>query len=188
MGHPKRREFIESMDKALGEKVPISIDIGFGLWENCKRAWLLYDKDADYHVVLQDDAIICKDFKKKAEQFISKYNKEKRAFNFYFGRRVSMNKNILAEGITNGYIILPKNMWGVAICLPTSEIKSMIEKCDTMTHIPQDDTRIGRYLSGKKFNIIYPMPSLIDHRSDLESLVGNALSNGRRAYKFIDNE
>lgn len=187
MGHPKRfKNFSRMLDQLGDPSVPISVDNGIGLWGNCKQAWLLYDPTADFHVVLQDDAIICKNFKKLATEFIEKYNRPNRAFNFYFGTRANFNKNILADGKTAGFITLQRNCWGLAICLPTAEIRQMVEECDIMKHIPQDDIRIGRYLAKKKFDICYPMPSLIDHEAG-ESLVGDQ-GRFRKAVWFIDND
>jgi hypothetical protein len=61
----------------------------------------------------------------------------------------------------------------------------MIEFCDQLK-IPQDDTRIANFLKINGIKVFYPIPSLIDHRSEEKSLVGNALSPGRRAWYFID--
>lgn len=185
MAHPKRKEYFDYLQNALGG-VPMSVDTGFGIWENCKRAWQMHDPLADFHVVIQDDGIICKDFKKRAEEFIEKHNQPNRAFNFYFGTRANFDKSVIANGINNGFIVLKRNTWGLAICLPVSEIKEMIEDCDKMKHVPQDDIRIGRYLAKKKFDVCYPMPCFIDHRLG-ESLVGDQ-GRFRKALKFIDHE
>lgn len=183
MAHPSRAKFFSYLKQKLGD-VPFSIDkIGIGVWENRKRATLMYDPAADYHLVLQDDAIICENFKELAEKTIG--NNGRYVYNFYYGRRGNRKKEA-SLGLKNGYVISDKVTWGLAICFPTKLIPEMIAYCDKIK-APQDDHRIGLYLKHKGIKVYFPIPSLIDHRSEEESLVGNALSPGRKAKYFIDN-
>ena len=187
MAHPSREKYFNHLRERLGD-VPFSIDSeSKGLVWNCENAWKLYDPSADYHVVIQDDGIICENFRERAEKIISEAVKENGeiCFNFYYGIRVAL-KQEAAEGLKKGYVISDRPRWGVAICIPTKLIPEMICFYEKLTD-KQDDTRIGRFILSKKLPIYFPMPSLIDHRAELKSLVGNAFSPGRKAYKFIDN-
>src|SRR5574343_466904 len=130
MAHPSRAQFFPYIKRQLGEGVPFSIDDGCGITENCKRAGQRHDPEADYHVVIQDDAIICDHFKERATEILEKYSPEKLqlkkelAYNFYYGSR----KKLVDEAATaekQGYLISPVIRWGVAICLPTKKIPEM---------------------------------------------------------------
>ena len=140
------------------------------------------DPKADYHVVIQDDAIICDNFREIAERTISR--DEKYAYSFYYGRRQE-NREQAKIGLKNGFIISNWLSWGVAICLPTKIIPQMIEFCDRYT-IKNDDSRIAGFLKFHGIKIFYPMPSLVDHRADEKSLVGDP--GHRQAWFFIDNK
>lgn len=194
MGYEGRSDLFPHLRERLGD-VPFLVDAlkgtpeNIGVWQNCKRAWLAYDPKADYHVVIQDDAIVCKDFKERAEAFITKHHSdsEHRAFNFYFGNKRAL-RELAIEGMKKGFAIKDRPSWGVAICLPTKLIQNMVKVCDTY-HNPQDDVRIGKYLVFRKMKIYYPLPSLIDHRSadETESLVGDP-GRTRQAWFFIDDK
>jgi hypothetical protein len=181
MAHPSRSEFFPYLLRKLGD-VKFSIDDGCGIWENRKRATMMYDPAADFHLVIQDDAIICDNFKELAEKTV---NREKEyAYSFYFGNRQAYRK-AAQDGMSRGFIIADWMSWGVAICLPTRIIPEAMAYCDKMTG-HHDDSRIGRYLKHKGIKIYFPMPSLVDHRPHGNSLV-NDPAKGRKAWYFIDN-
>lgn len=190
MAHESRQEFFPYLAERLGNP-PFSIDKAWpeniGLWANCRRAWMMHDPEAVYHVVIQDDAIVCDNFKERAfdaiYSAIRKAETSRVALSLYYGRR----GNRLREAqlaLERGYIMRQALNWGVAIVLPVDEIDRMIRVCDGLATTKQDDARIGHYLHTEKIPVYYPMPSLIDHRSG-KSLVGDPGEN-RHAYKFID--
>lgn len=188
MAHESRAEFFPYLKEKLGD-VPFFVDtkeLKLGTWGNARRAWLAYDPSADYHVVIQDDAIICEGFKEKAERFIREYQwKGVHAFNFFYGNRIGKNSERW-EGINTGRIIKLRNAWGVAVCMETALIPEMVAECDKMEKIPQDDVRISRFLFSRRRKVVYPIPSLIDHRAG-DSLVGDTDKN-RIAFWYIENE
>lgn len=196
MAHPSREQFFPYLREKLGQDVPFSIDEkSEGVWPNCRRSWELFDPEAMYHVVVQDDAIVCDNFVKRAEDVICRAiervnrrygtNGELPAINFYYGSRANMKEEAEA-GLSQGFIIKPTPKWGVAICLPTEIIPEMLEwtkRCSTW----RDDARIGMFLADKGIRTYFPMPSLISHRSAAEtpSLIEDP-GKHRKAYKFID--
>lgn len=182
MAHPSREKYFNYLKEKLGD-VPFSIDGGWGIWENCKRAWLMFDPNADYHLVIQDDAIIGKNFFKNIRKEIE--NHSDHAFSFYFGNRKRF-EDIAKKAEKNGGISMGWVSWGVAICVPTNQIKKMLEYCDKLPerYKKHDDTMIAKYLESIKMPVWYPMPSLVDHRLE-KSLVESDLNGGRKAYKFI---
>jgi len=187
MAHPSRAEHFPYLAEKLGIGMDkFSIDTGFGLWENCRRAWELRDPTALYHVVIQDDAIVCENFRDRAEEAIyAALRRESNiAFSFYYGRRANIAKE-QAAALERGYAIRRSLTWGVAVCLPGPLIPDMLRECNGMYFTPQDDARIGHFLKMRDVRVYHPLPCLIDHRSG-PSLVGDPGEN-RHAYAFIDS-
>lgn len=183
MAHPSRAEFFPYLREKLGD-IPFAIDEeGKGVWANRKKALALRDPKADFHLIVQDDAIICDDFLKKAKDVLDGVGKGGMiAVSFYYGRQKLKQKEAL-RGLHHGYVLNDWLTWGLAVCLPTKIIPGMIEFCDKMK-MPQDDHRIARFLKLNNIKVYYPIPSLINHRIG-KSLVNDPGEN-RVAYKYID--
>jgi hypothetical protein len=194
MAHESRLEWLGFLDSMLGFGVPTFIDRGkrgdpenIGVWANCKRAWQAYNPNCKYHVVVQDDAIPCVHFERIAQNVIAQAcadYKKMPAISFYYGNRKNHLPAAKAALERGNFVIKDRPIWGVAICLPTYLIPEMIAYCDKLT-IPEDDTRIGRFLKHKKIPVYFPIPSLVDHRTGHGSLVGDP-GDYRRAAYFID--
>lgn len=189
MAHPSRSHYFDRLKEKLGD-VPFSIDQNNNLIENCKAAWRSHDPSADFHVVIQDDAIVCNNFKERAEKFITDMESERVAnnwpinlYNFFFKQDCS--STIMYEYEKKGYMFEARNRGGVAICLPVNQIENMIKHYDTLTD-RHDDERINDWLVSNKYKACFSVPSLIDHDDHTPSLAGNRFNN-RQAYKFIDN-
>lgn len=195
MAHESRIDFLPSIKEKLGD-VYVSMDFGrkgmecnIGVWNNCKRAWQNHDPEADYHVVIQDDAIVCGAFYKQALtaiQLAESFSGMMPALSFYYGNRKNKLKAAEEALKTTGFVIGDRPTWGVAICLPVKLIAEMIEYCDRI-NIPEDDTRIGRFLKHKKIPVYFPIPSLVDHRTGHGSLVDDP-GDYRRAAFFIGRQ
>lgn len=183
MIHPERQHFASYLEDNLGD-VPFVYDRGKGIWDTCRRAWQQRDPQAEFHLVLQDDAIVCSDFRKRAEQTL----KDGYPHSFYFGYREKWIE-MAEKGLRRGEIIKRGLNWGIAICLPQKLIEPMIEFADKSA-IPDhlDDMKIREFLLSQNLSIRYPMPSLVDHRSELPSFVTGKIELGRKAYRFIDSE
>ena len=189
MAHPSRAEFFPYLQEKLS--IPLSqfsIDQHNNLLDNCKASWMLHNPEADFHVVIQDDSIVCEDFAERAISFISEQetkrireNRPVQGYNFFL--KQDRNKApIRPEG---GCFIDMVTRGGVAICLPVLCIKPMLEEFDRQTS-RHDDDRISEYVRKNNYRMAFPVPSLIDHRCDLGSVAGNKKS--LRAYQFIDRK
>lgn len=191
MAHPSRSAFFQGLKDKLGD-VPFSIDQNNNLLENSKAAWRLHDPDADFHVVIQDDAIVCNNFKERAIKFITQRESERIAYgnpvqgyNFYIRQEYPPEKMRAFE--KQGYYFEGHNRGGVAICLPVNQIESMLEFFDTLEN-KHDDERISQFIIKNKFRMCFPIPSLVDHNDHIPSAAGNNPNVKRVAYKFVDNE
>jgi hypothetical protein len=71
MAHPSREQYFPYLSDKLG--IPVSdfcIDQKNCLLENSKASWMKHDPDASFHCVVQDDSVLCDNFREKAEAFI----------------------------------------------------------------------------------------------------------------------
>jgi len=180
MIHPKRLEYLPYLESKLG-KCPVSLDQGIGLIANCRNAWSMYDPTADYHVVIQDDCIVCDDFYNRACQRIEKAGGL--PVSFFFAKSKFFLKYEKEKNETCA--IVKKGLYGgLAICLPTKLIPAMLVFYDKQT-VPFDDHRIGLFCMANELLIYSPIPCLIDHRQNHMSLFTGMKSEAKAA-EFID--
>jgi hypothetical protein len=180
MMHPSRKEYLPYLKKKLGDW-PVAMDEGCGLLQNCKNAWLMYDPTADYHVVIQDDCVVCDNFYNLAVANIEKAMGL--PVSFFYSQSQFYNK-FKKERAETGAIIKKALYGGLAICLPTKLIPAMLEFYDKQ-RIPFDDHRIGLFCMANKLNIYNPFPSLIDHRQGHMS-VFTGMKSQAQAAEYID--
>lgn len=183
MAHPRRRQWAESLGRQL--KAPVVYDERSNVWDTCRRAWLAQDKKAEYGVVIQDDAIVCRDFKRRA----SKLLRGEPMYNFYL-THLFLNRAERAEREGAEYVVSGAVMNEIALCIRMELVDSMIQFCDERG--ADTDQLIGRWAQWHRHRILYPIFSLIDHR-DEESIYnqnyGRAVpSRPRRCVRFIDQK
>lgn len=193
MAHPDRAEFFPYLRRRLNIR-PESFAVDHdrkGAWETCKAAWRLSDPMADWHCVVQDDAIVCDDFRARAIAAIVDARavlggRDDYALSFYYGDR-RYERIEAGEALKRGFRISPSLSWGLAVCLRTKDVEEMIAYGDTRTKIgTKDDARISAFLQHKGVPVYLPMPSLVEHREG-KSLVGDP-GEHRRAFAYIDRD
>lgn len=180
MAHPEREQYFDYFKKLLGD-VPFAIDTGCGLLENCKNAWKLHDPSADYHLVLQDDAILCENFRARALEVLEKADGLPVSFIYINPIPFIKGAKLIYE---QGYIKQAGLSGGVALCLPVALISRMLSHYDTL-RLPHDDHRIGNFLITNAIPIYSPIPSLIDHRVGNKSVFWKRTSL-HQAYDFCE--
>lgn len=184
MAHPKRKEWAEELSKFIG--CQIAWDTDNNVWNTRKKALLLAEK-SDFHLVIQDDAILCKNFKEKAIDFIEKNNIKDMAIQFYYGNRIKEKKEIIEKAIKDGLMIRNHLSWGVAIATPTQWINDII-RFGNSYYAWQDDVKIKHFLISKRYKTIYPIPCLVDHRrQSVNPTLTPSIDRDRYSNYFIDN-
>lgn len=182
MLHPKRAKFIPYLKEKLGD-IPIIIDTKNNLWDTCRRAWLAQDMTCEYGVVIQDDAIICDDFKNKAEALL----KDDLVYSFFAGYMLQ-DAITKAEAKNEKHIDKGMIFNEIALCMKTKHIPQMVKYCDDRN--ATNDQEITKWAKLKGLKIRYPIPSLIDHR-DEESIYRENYNipkapRERKAFRYID--
>jgi hypothetical protein len=160
-------------------------------WDTGSRSLLAYDKDADWHMVVQDDALLPPDFYEGVKKML-KFVPASSPVGLYYGRVRPREQE--ARGLTEraerenaSFIVHNGPWWGVGIVLPTAHIREVVKWGDEQSRIPNYDRRISRYYAHERIPCYYPFPSLIEHRhgEGNPSLVPGRFSLNRRAWKFV---
>lgn len=191
MAHPDRMRQVESLRAQLGGDVPVAWDLQgppqrdhARIWRNAHTAWGMCDPSADWHLLLQDDAIVAPDMVKALETgleyvpglaIVSPYIGTGRPLPMIW-RRLGAQ----ADQARASWIVAARSMWGVALALPTAVIPEMLAYAQKQ-HGLADDMRVGRWARKNRLEAWFPWPSLVDH-PDGASIVGHGA--GRRALRF----
>lgn len=197
MAHPIRRESAERVAASLDRDVPIVYDTveepskdPRQRWANGRRAWEAHDPGADYHMVIQDDALACEDLLAGLEAaldvvgpegLVSAYTGTGRPDQYHV-------RKALRHAVEKGHAWMPTKSlcWGVAIIAPTATIPDMLKWCSHSSKAKLNyDMRIGRYYRDVLgWRTWYTVPSLVDH-AEGPSLVGHD-GTRRVAHLFHD--
>lgn len=147
-----------------------------GIWDTGRRALLAYDRDADFHLCLQDDAILCRDFVERAQASLAGDG----PVSLWLSEEVA---EVVGARRERGWFFGPGPWGGVAIALPTKDIPALVKWADEQT-VDSYDKRISRFYGAWGKPCRYVLPSLVDHRSLAEnpSLVGRQVDS--RAFWF----
>ncbi len=180
MAHPSRKELAESLSAKLG--VDIIWDKSNNIWDT--RKMCLRDhisKGKDFGITIQDDSIVCPDFKGKAEHFVSQIGNKEAIYNFFHMKY--LNRDDFNDAIKRGDNCFEHRIKGITseLCFafPTHLMEEMIDTCDkskAMSIHVKGINREGdwimdeRYVKQSKLRTYFCVPSLVEHRYELESL------------------
>lgn len=189
MAHPARAHFIPYLQEKLGADVRIVWDERSDRWDTGRRALLDHDPDADWGVTIQDDALLCRDFRRVLARALAVPTG--RPIAFYTGK-VRPHQHTITPAVRAAlrtrtpWLAARGPYWGVAIALPLAEIADVVRFGDNCEHIPNYDRRIEAFYTGRGIDCWYTVPSLVDHRAIDEnpSLIRGRTGN-RRAHAFL---
>lgn len=185
MAHPERKHFIPYLQERIGGDVPVIFDEKQNIWDTCRRAWLAQDMSADYGLVIQDDALLCDNFRQEAEAFIENHSDQDFIYSFYAGQLLSTRIG-MAERKGIDYVVSGMIFNEVALCMRTKHIERMVKFCDDRE--AKTDQDITKWARLARIRIMYSVPSLVDHR-DGESIYRRVYNRppspkDRKAFRF----
>ena len=175
MAHPVRSGEVAELIAALDRKVLVHWDDqgppsgqADRVWRTARGAWELADPAADWHALIQDDAIPCPDFLAGLERALEHVPPDV-VVSAYLGtgRTVPIRWEALARAADSAgasWVRTQKLMWGVCIVLPLNLIPEMIERADRRAGVP-DDMRVAGWAEKTGREVWYTWPSLVNHRS-----------------------
>jgi len=179
MAHPDRADHVDALTAQLiGEGLP-EVAISWDregpasgnhdrVWRNARAAWVMHEPDADWHVLIQDDAVLCKDFAAGMSEAL-RHVRGPAVVSPYLGNGRMVPSRwervaTLADQREAVWIRTSKLMWGVTIAIPTLLISDMIKHADQRIGVP-DDMRVAGWAERNGVDVWYTWPSLVDHRS-----------------------
>lgn len=176
MADPRRRTSTEKLyaklvDQGLTPKV-VYDENHDGEWVTCIRAIKEYGKNAQYHVILQDDAIISENFRVNLENAI-KHSPEETLISLYLGQTrpyPEKSRLVYRDGKDSSWIKLSTLYWGVGFAMPTKHIEPFLEQSARDSH-HMLDRRIGRFYQRNDLDVLYTNPSIVDHDYKLGTLI-----------------
>lgn len=190
MAHQARAHLVDELVDRLGVDADrVTWDRRQDRWDTGRRAMLDHDPDSDWHMVIQDDAMVCRDLLPGLEAALDRVPAGAISCP-YVGTRRPMTERVTraveeADRAQASWIVLQTLNWGVAIIVPTNTIAEMVAWCDRLT-IPNYDKRVGQYYwRVRNWPTWYTHPSLVDHR-DVPSLAGHGPD--RRAHRFAGED
>jgi hypothetical protein len=189
MAHPKRKVQAEYLAAILRLYPFCDVSISYDHpdagthqdeWNNGKRAMLAGVGKSEWHVVIQDDALLTPNFYENIEGAIKAVPK-KSIISLYTGKARPFPKRIkyaVDKAVTATWLKHWLLYWGVGLVLPTSHIEPMIDFVNDREE--PYDTRIGIFYQRNMLPVYYTVPSLVDHDDDLDSLLGHGIKPGAR--------
>lgn len=187
MAHPERQEWAKELSQKLN--APIVYDRVNNIWDTCRRAWLSQvSVGAEYTLVLQDDSIVCENFRERAEAVLDSQDAD--FITSFFAGYLCATKIKRALVRKEPYFLSGMIFNEVALCMRTEHIEEMVAYCDARE--TKTDQEITKWARLKRLRIYYPVPSLVDHR-DGESIYRRvyqkpAWSRPRVAFKYVDRK
>jgi hypothetical protein len=180
MAHPKRTEQVEALFKQLRQYPFAAWSIVYDTdnveWHTGRNALEAGIGRGDWHVVIQDDAILTPNFYENIENAIKALD-QKTIISLYTGTSRPLGKRVQAavdKAADGDMLRFHQLLWGVGIVIPTSHIQPMIEFVEDIEL--QYDNKIGEFYCNNGLPIYYTIPSLVDHDDDLGSLLGHGQS------------
>lgn len=184
--HKDRPEVIEPLIKSLGPdtKVFTSIMEKYNteindVVETSMKAWEAYDPTAEYHLVVEDDVILCNNFYENLDFILID---PARIYNLHWRQRpVPMYARKSGFVLANERVSIPT----LAVCIPTALIP------DLLVHAKADkgwmDIRIVNWAHDRGIMIYYPIPCLVQHNVAIKSLVMGYMAPDRKSHCFVDD-
>lgn len=193
MAHPARRDWATPLARKIADDANRAVHIAWDrvgdCWETSRRAWLTFDPEATHHVVIQDDAVVCRDLVAGIEKALT-FIPGDGIISLYVGTRRptvnSVNRAVRdAEQLGVSWIKMTGLQWGVGVVVPTRVIHDMVAWCDT-ERVKGDDNKMRRFFTTQlRWPTWCTWPSLVDHRQ-IPSILHHPA--GRYAHRFIGED
>lgn len=190
MAHPKREAFVEELLPQL-PGATVVWDRRNDRWDTGRRSMEAHDPEANYHLVVQDDALLCPNFLRGVELALCSIDPSSPAA-FYTGKTRPFARAVeqavqAATAAGQSWFTAQGPLWGPAVAMPVHRIDEVLEGADPVP-ISNYDTKMATYLQSVGTDCWYSIPSLVDHRVGDEnpSLVpGRSAVPSRTAHRWI---
>jgi hypothetical protein len=166
MAHPRRREWAEWLSGQTG--LPVVWDTTNTVWDTAKAAWreaVRLDPDATHALVLQDDAIPCRDLIPTLEVISGLYPLEPFCLTV-IDYRLHGAKRDYEQTVQSGAPFWYSNaaISAVGLMIPVRDVEPMIASGDRFATI-HDDLKVRNFYKQQGRKLMFPIPSLLQHRN-----------------------
>jgi len=183
---PKRYNYAKKLKASLefeGFSPVVAMDIEYrGSWVGHKKAMQTITPEATHHLVLEEDAVICKNFKERVysviqarpQHIISLFASREQKNKFEWCRRNGVHWFVNAYGAPGVAVIFPRDLlqdhlsWEI-IC---------------PQDMPYEDSRLWGWMEARNLLTWNPVPNLIEHGAPMSSSFGFN-NKGKVSYDFI---
>ena len=189
MAHEKRAAWVPDLQVQL-PGVTTVWDRRNDRWDTGARALTAHDGKSQWHMVVQDDALLPPDFYAGVKRMLT-FVLPAHPVGLYYGRvrprqQETYGLTVRASREKASFILHNGPWWGVGIVVPTKHTKDIVSWGDNNLHIPNYDRRISRWYNEQGIPCYYTVPSLIEHRTENNpSLVPGRTGQNRRAWEFV---
>lgn len=157
-----------------------------GAEANHARALSLAGPRADWHMVIEDDAVLSSRFGELLPRALKKYPGH--IVSAYTGRRFPRHRqdDFIRAAASGNDFITDYVAHGVANAYPVGMVEDLIDWIDP-DGIPVDE-QVSAFAQHHGVPVVYLMPSLVDHRDEgsvLPSTEWQPRSPGRIAHRFV---
>lgn len=190
MAHPKRSEMVSDLLERLDRDVPVVWDEVNDRHDTGARAMEAFDPTCTHHLVIQDDALPCRDLLAGAERALE-HVPDGCPASLYTGRAKpfghEINRALHRKRTDACWVTMRGIYWGPAVILPTALIPEMLEWYrGEGSRVVNYDRRMSTWFALSGVSTWYTRPSLVEHRGD-ESLSHHG-TKGRHALQFIGSD
>ena len=193
MAHPTREGWVPGLVDALDRQPTVVWDRHNDRWDTGRRSLLAYHKDATHHLVVQDDALVCRDLVAAMEQAV--VHSQFHPVGLYTGTVRPATAEVgwkvrTAQVNRSPWVRMGGPWWGVGIVVPTAHIEDIVKFGDRKASVANYDMKISRWYQTQNIDCWYTFPSLVEHRHGDEnpSLIPGRNGTNRRAHAFIGEE
>jgi hypothetical protein len=167
MAHPRRTAWARDLSGQTG--LPIVWDETNTVWDTAKRAWRhaasLAENDTQHCLVLQDDAIPCLDLLGTLEVISRLYPSEPFCLTV-IDYRLHGARRDYDKAVQDGQPFWYSNaaVSAVGLMLPLRDVEPMIAFGDSFATI-HDDLKVRNFYRSQGRKLMFPIPSLLQHRN-----------------------
>jgi hypothetical protein len=189
MYHPSRRDNLEPIRQACLPliAVPVEDPDPAGIpspIRTAKKAWATIAPGVTHHLVLQDDVAIAPDFASRLQALIERF--PDRPVALYIGDYAAYNSFQARMAALAGQSWVNLVPWEWVPTLGLVMPRGLATDLAAFLHgfgddYIADDEAIRLFCAWRRLQLVAPIPHLLDHRAEQESLVGNAHHGPRKA-------
>ena len=186
MAHPKRKEWAEELAEQIGcditwDRVNDRHDTGL-------RAIKAYAPSADYHVVVQDDVLLPRDFADGVRAALRFVEPGAPASFYYGGKGNAHSKHVAAwqagEAAGASWLVRKGPIWGPAIAYHTANIPALVDYFEA-SEVQNYDRRVMKFYQSRGIRCWYSLPCLVEHRQENNPSLCGHDRGLREARRFV---